>query len=503
MSVQRVMGTETEFGISVSGQPNANPMLASSQIVNAYANATVRARRARWDFEEESPLRDARGFDMSRQVADPTQLTDEDLGLANVILTNGARLYVDHAHPEYSTPECRTPRDVVVWDKAGELIMLDAAERAGAIPNARQILLYKNNTDNKGASYGAHENYLMRRQTPFGDIVRHITPFFVSRQVICGAGRVGIGQDGASHGFQISQRADYFEVEVGLETTLKRPIVNTRDEPHADPDKYRRLHVIIGDANLCEISNYLKIGMTSLVLAMIEERFLSADLMLSKPVRSLHEISHDLTLQHLVELKDGRRMTAVQIQLEYLEQARKFVEDRYGADADEQTVDVLNRWESVLSRLERDPMECKRELDWVAKLALLESYRQRDGLDWDHPKLHLIDLQYADIRPDKGLYHRLLRLGSIDRLLDDDEVRRAVAQPPTDTRAYFRGRCLQKYADQVAAASWDSVIFDLPGRDSLQRVPTMEPLRGTQAHVAGLLDRCDTADALVREITGS
>ncbi len=261
--------------------------------------------------------------------------------------------------------------------------------------------------------------------------------------------------------------------------------------------------MIIGDANLCEISNYLKIGMTSLVLAMIEERFLSADLMLAKPVRSLHEISHDLTLQHLVELKDGRRMTAVQIQLEYLEQARKFVEDRYGADADEQTVDVLNRWESVLSRLERDPMECKRELDWVAKLALLESYRQRDGLDWDHPKLHLIDLQYSDIRPDKGLYHRLLRLGSIDRLLDDDEVRRAVAQPPTDTRAYFRGRCLQKYADQVAAASWDSVIFDLPGRDSLQRVPTMEPLRGTQAHVAGLLDRCDTAEALVREITGS
>ncbi|HEX2176309.1 MAG TPA: depupylase/deamidase Dop [Nocardioidaceae bacterium] len=503
MSVHRIMGTETEYGISVSGQPNANPMLASSQIVNAYANATVRARRARWDFEEESPLRDARGFDMSRQVADPSQLTDEDLGLANVILTNGARLYVDHAHPEYSSPECRTPRDVVLWDKAGELIMLDAAERAGAIPNARPILLYKNNTDNKGASYGAHENYLMRRQTPFGDIVRHITPFFVSRQVITGAGRVGIGQDGTNHGFQISQRADYFEVEVGLETTLKRPIVNTRDEPHADPDKYRRLHVIIGDANLSEISTYLKIGMTSLVLAMVEERFLSTDLSLAKPVRSLHEVSHDVTLQQTVELKDGRRMTAVQIQLEYLEQARKFVEDRYGADADEQTVDILNRWESVLSRLERDPMECKRELDWVAKLALLESYRERDGLEWDHPKLHLIDLQYADIRPDKGLYHRLVRLGSVDRLLGDDEVRRAVDHPPTDTRAYFRGRCLQKYADQVAAASWDSVIFDLPGRDSLQRVPTMEPLRGTERHVAGLLDRCDTADALVRAITGA
>jgi proteasome accessory factor PafA2 len=503
MSVHRVMGTETEYGISVSGQSNANPMLASSQIVNAYANATVRARRARWDFEEESPLRDARGFDMSRQVADPSQLTDEDLGLANVILTNGARLYVDHAHPEYSTPECRTPRDVVVWDKAGELIMLDASERAATVPNSRPILLYKNNTDNKGASYGAHENYLMRRQTPFGDIVRHITPFFVSRQVVTGAGRVGIGQDGTDHGFQISQRADYFEVEVGLETTLKRPIVNTRDEPHADPDKYRRLHVIIGDANLSEISTYLKVGMTSLVLAMIEERFLSTDLSLAKPVRSLHEVSHDVSLRHTVELKDGRRMTAVQIQLEYLEQARKFVEDRYGSDADEQTVDVLNRWESVLTRLERDPMECRRELDWVAKLALLESYRQRDGLGWDHPKLALIDLQYADIRPDKGLYHRLVRLGSMERLLGDTEVRRAVDHPPTDTRAYFRGRCLQKYADQVAAASWDSVIFDLPGRDSLQRVPTMEPLRGTERHVAELLDRSATAEELVRAITGS
>jgi Pup amidohydrolase len=196
-------------------------------------------------------------------------------------------------------------------------------------------------------------------------------------------------------------------------------------------------------------------------------------------------------------------MTAVQIQLEYLEQARKYVEDRYGSDADEQTVDILNRWESVLTRLERDPMECKRELDWVAKLALLESYRERDGLEWDHPKLHLIDLQYADIRPDKGLYHRLVRMGKVDRLVGQEEVRRAVDHPPTDTRAYFRGRCLQKYADQVAAASWDSVIFDLPGRDSLQRVPTMEPLRGTERHVADLLDRCDTADALVRAITGS
>ena len=495
------MGTETEMGISVQGQPTANPMVASSQVVNAYASSTLRARRARWDFEEESPLRDARGFDMSREVADPSQLTDEDLGLANVILTNGARLYVDHAHPEYSTPECTNPRDVVKWDKAGEQVMLDAARFAAQIPGTAPILLYKNNTDNKGASYGAHENYLMRRSTPFSDIVRHLTPFFVSRQVVCGAGRVGIGQDGREHGFQLSQRADYFEVEVGLETTLKRPIINTRDEPHADPEKYRRLHVIIGDANLAEISTYLKVGTTSLVLAMIEDRFIGVDLAVEQPVRALRDVSHDPTLTHLLSLADGRKLTAVQLQMEYLDLAKKYVEDRLGADADPQTVDVLARWESTLSRLEEDPMLCARELDWVAKLQLLQQYRDRDGLEWDDAKLHLIDLQYADIRPDKGLYHRLVRMGRIERLLGDQEVVTAMHKPPEDTRAYFRGRCLEQYADQIAAASWDSVIFDLPGRESLQRVPTIDPLRGSRAHVGELLDRCDTADALFTALT--
>ncbi len=500
MSVRRIMGTEVEYGISVLGTPTANPMLASSQVVNAYAAHTARARRARWDFEEESPLRDARGFDMGRSIADPSQLTDEEVGLANMILTNGARLYVDHAHPEYSAPECTNPRAVVRWDKAGEHVMRAAA--AGVdVPGQQPIVLYKNNTDNKGASYGAHENYLVSRDTPFADLVRHLTPFFVTRQVICGAGRVGLGQDGHEEGFQLSQRADFFEVEVGLETTLKRPIINTRDEPHADPEKYRRLHVIIGDANLAEISTYLKVGTTALVLQMIEDRALTLDLAIDQPVTELHEVSHDPSLRHRLRMKDGRELTALDVQEAYLEQARKYVADRYGDDVDEQTQDVLDRWESVLQRLWRDPMECRHELDWVAKLALLQSYRDRDGLDWDNPKLHLIDLQYADLRPDKGLYYHLVRRGSLHRLLDDDEVERAVVDPPEDTRAYFRGRCLSQYPDQVAAASWDSVIFDLPGRESLQRIPTMEPLRGTRAHVGDLLRECHTAEELFTALT--
>ncbi|GAB2977965.1 depupylase/deamidase Dop [Nocardioides montaniterrae] len=496
------MGTEVEYGISVQGQPTANAMVASSQIVNAYAASAARARRARWDFEEEAPLRDARGFDMSRQVADPSQLTDEDLGLANVILTNGARLYVDHAHPEYSTPEVVTPLDIVRWDKAGERVMLEAMALAQRLPNNPVINLYKNNTDNKGASYGAHENFLMRRSTPFADIVKHLTPFFVSRQVITGAGRVGIGQDGRTQGFQISQRADFFEVEVGLETTLKRPIINTRDEPHADPDRYRRLHVIIGDANLSEISTYLKVGTTSLVLAMIEDRFIDRELGVKLPVKTLRAVSHDPSLKELITLNDGRTLTAVQLQLEYLELAKKYVEDRLGVDVDEQTADVLTRWEDVLDRLERDPMSLATELDWVAKLKLLEQYRSRDGLDWDDAKLQLIDIQYSDIRPEKGLYHRLVVGGRMQRLLTDDLVESAITDPPENTRAYFRGRCLDKYADAVAAASWDSVIFEVSGRDSLQRVPTLDPLRGTKAHVGDLIDASATADELVRALGG-
>src|SRR5262249_51384485 len=303
------------------------------------------------------------------------------------------------------------------------------------------IQLYKNNTDNKGASYGCHENYLMHRATPFADIVRHLTPFFVSRQVVCGAGRVGLGADGRNEGFQISQRADFFEVEVGLETTLKRPIINTRDEPHADPEKYRRLHVIIGDANMSEVSTYLKLGGTALVLAMIEDRFLDGDLALEAPVAELRAVSHDPSCRHLVALRDGRRMTAVQLQMEYLERARKYTEDKYGTDVDDMTADVLDRWESVLSRLAEDPMLTSRELDWTAKPEVMEGYRARDGIGWGHPQLQLVDLQYSDVRPERGLYNRLASRGRMVRLVTDAEVTRAVDQPPDDTRAYFRGRC--------------------------------------------------------------
>jgi proteasome accessory factor A len=500
------MGTEVEYGVSLPGQPNANAMLLSAQVVNAYATSLPagRTRRASWDFEEESPLRDARGFDLggSGTVAQEFIDAEEETGMANVILPNGARLYVDHAHPEYSSPEVTNPLDAVRWDKAGELVMLEAVRRVATMPGVEApINLYKNNTDNKGASYGAHENYLCRRETPFTSLVRHLVPFFTTRQVMCGAGRVGRGQDGRTPGFQISQRADFFEVEVGLETTLKRPIVNTRDEPHADADRYRRLHVIIGDANLAELSTYLKVGTTALVLEMIEENVLADDLTIAQPVRELHDVSHDPSLRHAITLADGRTITALDLQGEYLDRARKFCDDRYGEDIDEQTADVLARWESVLARLAEDPMQLAGELDWVAKLRLLNGYRDRDGLDWGSSRLQLIDLQYSDVRPEKGLYHRLVSRGAMLTLVSAESAATAVDAPPADTRAYFRGECLRRYGQSVAAASWDSVIFDV-GRESLVRVPMLEPLRGTQAHVGDLLDSCADANALIDALVG-
>jgi proteasome accessory factor A len=259
--------------------------------------------------------------------------------------------------------------------------------------------------------------------------------------------------------------------------------------------------VIIGDANLAEISTYLKVGTTALVLAMIEDAFLTDDLAIAQPVRELHHVSHDPTLRHALTLADGRTITALDLQGEYLDRARKYVDDRQGSDVDDQTSDVLARWESVLSRLADDPMRLARELDWVAKLRLLEGYRDRDGLDWSSSRLQLVDLQYADIRPEKGLYNRLVSRGAMETLLGDGAAQAAVGTPPDDTRAYFRGECLRRYGQSVAAASWDSVIFDV-GRESLVRVPMLEPLRGTAAHVGALLDRCATAPELVEALNG-
>jgi proteasome accessory factor A len=489
VAIPKVIGTETEYGIAAVGSLDFNPVISSSLLISTYAGSL---RRIRWDYEQESPLRDARGY----EPVQVREASEEDLGLANVILPNGARYYVDHAHPEYSTPECTNPRDLVIHDRAGERILeRSLLELERAMPGANRIAVYKNNSDGKGNSYGTHENYLVDRAVPFASIVRDLTPFFVSRQIFCGAGKLGAEapwDEQNRHRFQLTQRADFFEAEVGLETTLKRPIINTRDEPHADPDKYRRLHVIVGDANLCEVATFLKVGATALVLKMIEDEYLP-DLTLANPVASLHDVSRDLTCRAAIRLADGRQPTAIQLQWEYLERAKKYVEQE-DTTADNQ--EVVERWEAVLSALEDDPMQLHRELDWVAKYRLLEGYRERDRLDWSDPKLRLVDLQYHDVRREKGLYHRLAAAGKVERLATDEEIEAAVMEPPVDTRAYFRGRCISRFPDAIAAASWDSMIFDA-GREALQRIPMREPLRGTRAHVEELLERSPDPATLV------
>ncbi len=494
MAIPKVCGIETEYGILLRGPGDSNPIAASSVLINAYVNELQ--RKVGWDFEDESPGNDARGF--SREGSMPPEV---ETHLVNAVLTNGARYYVDHAHPEFSTPECVDARQCVLYDKAGERILarsMDAAARA--LPAGQGIVVYKNNSDRKGNSYGCHENYLMDRHVPFPRIVQHVMPHFVTRQVYTGAGKVGTEALPATDddiGFQLTQRADFFEEEVGLETTLKRPIVNTRDEPHADAQKYRRLHVIVGDANLAEVSTFLKVGATAVVLAMIEDDwFGERDFSLAAPVQALRQVSYDLSLSKPLPLADGRSATALEIQWEYLDLARKYAEERglavVGEDAG---AEVLQRWEAVLGALETDPMSLADQLDWVAKYRVVEGYRQRHGLGWDDPKLAAMDLQYHDVRPERSLFARV----PMQRLVQEDEVLGAVTEPPTDTRAYFRGRCLQRWAPSIAAANWDSLVFDL-GTDPLRRVPMMEPLRGTASMVDTLLERCSGPGELLERL---
>lgn len=499
VSAVRVMGAETEFGISQPGRPGANPMRDSARVVDAYAAPRgLRSAQSFWDFSAETPLADARGFLMHEDDAHISQLTHlpdampDAQYLANVVLANGARLYVDHAHPEYSSPEVLTPRDVLVWDRAGDRVAEECVRTLAT--TAEPVNLYKNNTDSKGSSYGAHENYLVRRDVDFDELAAAVLPFFATRQILCGAGRVGIGRSGEEPGYQISSRADFFEEQIGLETTLRRPIVNTRDEPHADGTRWRRLHVIIGDATLAEPATLVRFGSTALVLGLIEAG-LQPRLELADPVTALQSVSHDLTLSAALPLADGSTLTAIDIQRLYWEAAV----DAAGTAPDEATAEVLAEWDRFLTELARDPRALAADIDWVAKLALLEGYRTREDLAWDDPKLALIDVQYSDVRREKGLFHRLESAGRIRRITTDEQVERAVEQAPAQTRAFLRGGVIERFAPSVAAASWDSVVLERAD-GSLVRLALRDPLGHTRDRVGDALHGAGSADDLIERL---
>ncbi len=493
MSVPKVLGIETEYGIS--GGPDHDPIVASSMIVNAYAQPGK--SHVNWDFDDEMPDHDARGFPAFTSLA-PVVETH----LANTVLANGARFYVDHAHPEYSSPECRTPLEAVVFDVAGEEVLRRAVAAANeSSPHTNPIVVYKNNSDGKGNSYGCHENFLVDRHVEFGEIVRAMVPHLISRQLVCGSGKVGAETEAGfalAPTFQLSQRSEFFEEIVGLETTLKRPIVNTRDEPHGDPERFRRLHVIIGDANMSQVATLVKLGSTALLLAVLESRGSTVFPPLPRqPVRAVRQYSTDLDATTGVDCDDDRTRTAWDYQDELWHLAEQFVtDDGASSVADEEQVAlILLQWREMLDgvRYRRDDVADR--VDWVAKHRLVRGFQERHGLETDAMKLRAIDLQYHDLRPDRSLAARC----NLMTLVSPAQAQHALNNPPTTTRAYFRGRCIGKFTDSIAAANWDSVVFDL-GTDPLHRVPMMDPLRGTADLTKDLLDRCETARELLDEL---
>jgi len=491
LSVKGFVGIETEYGIAVTGPEEVNAVQASALIVSAHRE--LAGGDVGWDYTEEQPDRDARSTPLRPP---PRDLIIDDRGTVNMVLTNGARLYVDHAHPEYATPECSNAHDAVIWDVAGERIVEAAARHAETMlaPGSR-VHVHKNNTDGKGAAYGTHENYLVDRRVPFGLMTRHLLPMFVSRCIVTGAGRVG--SEHADVPFQLSQRADFFEVDIGLETTVRRPIMNTRDEPHADPDRFRRLHVINGDANMGQSASYVKIGAMLLVLDAIAAGLFPAPIELVDPVAAFRTFSHDPTLEASVLDATGRSWRALDLQEYYFEHGRRAA-DALGHRADDAA--VLLHWEAMLVAARTGPASLVGLADWATKLDLIEAFRARHGLTPTHDRVRMVDLQYHDVRRDKGLHHRLVAAGRIGRVVDEDAVERAMVTPPEDTRAWFRGECVRRFPEAVVAAGWDSVVLDLGGTDGLARLPMDEPGLGTRALAGPALDAARDVTDLLRRL---
>ncbi|WJY68042.1 depupylase/deamidase Dop [Corynebacterium auris] len=488
------MGTETEYGITCPSDPSLSPIVTSTHAVVSYA-AMHTGARARWDYEDEHPLKDARGFDLKRYHTAPV-VDANAIGVANVVTSNGARFYVDHAHPEYSSPEVSNAWDAMVYDAAGDVVLNTAAadisslyEQGVSVLKDKEpcppLKFYKNNVDGKGASYGSHENYQYSRHTDFPTLAQALIPFFVTRQVLVGAGRVGIGAEGEREGFQISQRADYIEQEVSLETTLNRGIVNTRDEPHADEREFRRLHVIVGDANMSQYANLLKLGTTKLVLDAIEQGVDFRDLALCDAVAEIKRVSHDPTCTHKLERTYAEPLTAIEIQREYLSRC-----DGAG-DVDKR---VLALWGELLDDLERDPLSTADRLDWTAKYALVKGFTAR-GVGIGEAKLKAVDLQYADIDPATSLYHALVRKGRMKTLVAREEVESAALNAPTDSRAWFRGAVSRKFGEDILASNWQAVLFSTPAGPRKVQIDAVNGF--TRAEVGAVVESAGTVDELL------
>jgi proteasome accessory factor A len=405
---------------------------------------------------------------------------------SNVFLENGARLYLDvGSHPEYATPECDSLYELVAHDKAGERVLEgllhSAEERLEEEGIKGQVYLFKNNTDSAGNSYGCHENYLVARQSDFQHILDTLIPFLVTRQIFTGAGKVLHSARGAA--FCLAQRAEHIWEGVSSATTRSRPIINTRDEPHADAERYRRLHVIAGDSNMSEYATFVKVGSTLALLQMLEEGVVFRDLSLENPIRALREISHDLTCRRRVRLANGRELSALDIQWEYLERVLRYSRTHPFSP---QVQAAVGMWEHLLTGLEKDPLTLDRECDWVAKYHLVEEYRARRHLELEDPRVTLLDLAYHDVTRERGLYYLLERRGLMDRVVTDEDVSRALLNPPQTTRARLRGEFIRAAKARGRDFTVDWVHLKL--NDQAQRtVLCKDPFRAHDERVERLI----------------
>lgn len=406
---------------------------------------------------------------------------------SNVFLANGARLYLDvGSHPEYATPECDSVRELVVHDKAGERILeqllTSAEQRLGDEGVHGDVYLFKNNTDSAGNSYGCHENYCTSRRDDFSSYTEVLIPFLVSRQIYAGAGKVLQTARGAR--YCVSQRAEHIWEGVSSATTRSRPIINTRDEPHADAERYRRLHVIVGDSNMSEYTTFLKVGACSLMLRMLEEpQVVLRDMTLENPIRAIREISHDTTCTRRVRLANGREVSALDIQSEYLNRALRFAEHHDLTDEEQLALDM---WEYTLSHLEDDPLKLDRELDWVIKYKLIEAYRERHDLTLSDARVALVDLQYHDVNRERGVFYRMQRKGMVDRIVTDEEISHAVEHPPQTTRARLRGEFIKRAKERKRDYTVDWVHLKL--NDQAQRtVLCKDPFKAEDERVDKLI----------------
>mgnify|MGYP004491201631 CR=1 FL=1 len=491
MTVKRVMGTETEYAVSLNTPDRYNPVQLSFDVVNGAADS--HSRNIRWDYRQEDPVNDARGTRLERAAARPDMLTDApQLNITNVIAPNGGRVYVDHAHPEYSAPETTDPFEAVAYDHAGDLIMQAATERART-QTGTPIMLHRNNVDGKGSCWGTHENYMMARAVPFSQVSRLMTLHFVTRQIYAGSGRVGIGEKSEVPGYQLSQRADYIHAKVGLQTTFERPIINTRDESHST-DEYRRLHVIVGDANRMDVPQALKLGTTSMLLWLLEHAdeagldmnaFLDG-IELADPVEAMHTVSHDLTLGASLPLANGGETNAWLIQLKLRQavyQVAALVEgtDTAGEPAwpDKSTTSIMAMWQQALidcAAIRHADDDARLALsneagriEWLFKWQLLEKLRRRivaaapGTVDkaWNDPRLKIIDLKWAALDPKDSIFAKLESRS--ERVNTADDIAHAAAEPPADTRAWLRAKLVERFGDEVAAASWSRLTVRDPG----------------------------------------